>query len=157
MVKNPPAQAGYAGLIPGSGRKKWQPPPVFLPGKSHGQSSMAGFSPQGCKRVRHDLVTKRPPPGFADNFHSRRWDKNLQKTKFSAWIKLVNVGWHTGLQEKGENAKSLNLQPQTQRRRYGQPSRAQIQQSPGELWWKNDCASRVKDGVVASARIMNGK
>ena len=30
-------------------RRKWQPTPVFLPGKSHGQSSLAGYSPQGHK------------------------------------------------------------------------------------------------------------
>ena len=30
-------------------RKKWQPTPVFLPGKSHGQRSLAGYSPWGCK------------------------------------------------------------------------------------------------------------
>ena len=39
-------------------RKKWQPTPVFLPGKSHGQRSLVGYSPQGYKRVRHDLATK---------------------------------------------------------------------------------------------------
>ena len=39
-------------------RKKWQPPPVFLPGKPHGQRSLAGYSPWGCKRVRHDLAAK---------------------------------------------------------------------------------------------------
>ena len=39
-------------------RRKWQPTPVFLPGKSHGQRSLAGFSPWGCKRVRCDLETK---------------------------------------------------------------------------------------------------
>ena len=38
--------------------KKWQPTPVFLPGKSHEQRSLAGYSPWGHKRVRHDLVTK---------------------------------------------------------------------------------------------------
>ena len=26
-------------------RKKWQPNPVFLPGKSHGQRSLVGYSP----------------------------------------------------------------------------------------------------------------
>ena len=26
-------------------RRKWQPTPVFLPGKSHGQRSLAGYSP----------------------------------------------------------------------------------------------------------------
>ena len=29
--------------------EKWQPTPVFLPGKSHGQRSLAGFSPWGHK------------------------------------------------------------------------------------------------------------
>ena len=30
-------------------RRKWQPTPVFLPGKSHGQRSLVGYSPWGCK------------------------------------------------------------------------------------------------------------
>ena len=37
---------------------KWHPTPVFLPGKSHEQRSLAGYSPWGCKRVRNDLPTK---------------------------------------------------------------------------------------------------
>ena len=28
-------------------RRAWQPTPVFLPGESHGQRSMAGYSPRG--------------------------------------------------------------------------------------------------------------
>ena len=28
-------------------RRKWQPTPVFLPGKFHGQRSLGGYSPQG--------------------------------------------------------------------------------------------------------------
>ena len=28
-------------------RRKWPPIPVFLPGKSHGQRSLAGYSPWG--------------------------------------------------------------------------------------------------------------
>ena len=50
MVKNLPASAGHpgdAGSIPGLG--KWQPTSVFLPGKSHGQKSLVGYSPRGCK------------------------------------------------------------------------------------------------------------
>ena len=61
VVKNPPANAGDMGLIPRSGipwRRKWQLTPVYLPGESHGQRSLAGYSPWGPKRVRHDLVTK---------------------------------------------------------------------------------------------------
>ena len=38
--------------------RKLQPTPVFLPGKFHGQMSLAGWSPWGCRRVRHDWVTK---------------------------------------------------------------------------------------------------
>ena len=29
--------------------RKWQPTPVFLPGKFHGQRSLVGYSPQGHK------------------------------------------------------------------------------------------------------------
>ena len=32
-----------------SWRRKWQPTPVFLPGKSHGQRSLVGYSPWGRK------------------------------------------------------------------------------------------------------------
>ena len=39
-------------------RRKWQPTPVFLPGKSHGHRSLADYSPWGCKRVGCDLTTK---------------------------------------------------------------------------------------------------
>ena len=32
-----------------SWRRKWQPMPVFLPGKSHGWRSLVGYSPRGRK------------------------------------------------------------------------------------------------------------
>ena len=32
-------------------RRKWQPTPVFLPGKSHGQRSLVGYSLWGCKKL----------------------------------------------------------------------------------------------------------
>ena len=32
-----------------SSRKEWQPTPVFLPGRSHGQRSLVGYHPWGCK------------------------------------------------------------------------------------------------------------
>ena len=53
VVKNPPANAGDirdVGLIPESGRRRaWQPTPVYLPGESHGQRSLARYSPWGLK------------------------------------------------------------------------------------------------------------
>ena len=39
-------------------RRNWQPTAMFLPGESQGQRSLACYSLWGCKRVRHDLVTK---------------------------------------------------------------------------------------------------
>ena len=30
-------------------RREWQPTPVFLPGEFHGQGSLAGYTPWGCK------------------------------------------------------------------------------------------------------------
>ena len=32
-------------------RRKWQPTPVFLPEKSHGQGNLVGYSPWGCKEL----------------------------------------------------------------------------------------------------------
>ena len=32
-------------------RRAWQPTPVFLPGESHGQRSLAGYSLWGCKKL----------------------------------------------------------------------------------------------------------
>ena len=57
VIKNPPANSGDirdSGSIPGSGRCPGEgngkhPTPVFLPGESHGQRSLAGYSPQGRK------------------------------------------------------------------------------------------------------------
>ena len=39
-------------------RRKWQPTLVFLPGESHGQRSLAVYSPWGHKWVRQDWATK---------------------------------------------------------------------------------------------------
>ena len=51
LVKNPLVNAGDArdsGSIPGlqrSQRRQWEPTPVLLPGKFHGQRSLAGYNP----------------------------------------------------------------------------------------------------------------
>ena len=65
VVKNPPANAGrqktrgfdsWVGKI--SWRRAWQPTSVFVPGESHGQRSLVGYSPWGHKKIGHNLVTK---------------------------------------------------------------------------------------------------
>ena len=48
-------------------KRNWQPTPVFLPGKSHGQGSLVAYSPWGRNRVICNLVTKQqlnPLPYF---------------------------------------------------------------------------------------------
>ena len=53
MVKNLPAVWGMWVWCLGLGRspwkRAWQPTPVSLPGEFHGQRSLAGYSPWGCK------------------------------------------------------------------------------------------------------------
>ena len=39
-------------------RRKWQPTPVFLPGRSHGPRNLADYSPWGHKKLDHDWATK---------------------------------------------------------------------------------------------------
>ena len=41
--------------------KEMESGPAFLLEVSHGQRSLAGYSPWGRKRVGHNLVTKQPP------------------------------------------------------------------------------------------------
>ena len=51
-VKNLPAMQGtWVGSLGWEDplRRKWHPTPVFLPGDSHGQRSLAGYSPWGHK------------------------------------------------------------------------------------------------------------
>ena len=56
LVKNLPAVQetwvqSLVGKIPW--RRKWQPTPVFLPGKAHIHGSLVGFSPWGSQIVGH--------------------------------------------------------------------------------------------------------
>ena len=48
-------QCGRPGFDPWVGnipwRRKWQSTPVLLPGKSHGQRSLVGYSPWGLKEL----------------------------------------------------------------------------------------------------------
>ena len=54
----PPHNFGFdpwVGKVPWS--REWLPTPVFLPGEFHGQRSLTGYSPWGCK----DLDTTEQP------------------------------------------------------------------------------------------------
>ena len=49
-------------------RREWQPTPVFLPGESHGQRSLMGYSPWGGKELdMTEQLTHTPKAGLALN------------------------------------------------------------------------------------------
>ena len=68
MVKNL-LQCGRLGFSPWVGkiprRRKWQPSPILLPGESHGQRSLMGYSPWGLKELD---TTEQLTLNFTSNF-----------------------------------------------------------------------------------------
>ena len=99
-VKNPPAKqetlqvwsVGWEALV----EMEMSTHPVFLPEKSHGQRRLAGYSPWGCKRVRHDSATKqqlsgKQPPSRS---HQGATQRGLIKTQV---IVLLSLGKFQGL------------------------------------------------------------
>ena len=69
-------------------KEEMQPTPVFLSGESHGQRSLAGYSPWGCKGVRHDLVTKQQQKNIMSE------EKNLERITVvgvSEWMSTCHI------------------------------------------------------------------
>ena len=58
-------------------RRKWQPTPGFLPGKSHGQRNRVGYSLWGCKRVGDNFPTKQQQQNMSIYFSMLSADKAL--------------------------------------------------------------------------------
>ena len=84
-------------------RRKWQITPVFLPRKSHGQRSLAGYSPWDC-RVGHDLATKqqqeqrRGSRRILGNSEHNSWRVTITKVENSVQIYAKHVQSHSSLQ-----------------------------------------------------------
>ena len=105
MIKNLPTNAGDADSVPW--RRRWQPTPVFLPGKSHGGRSLAHHSPWGCKRGRHNLATKQQ--NYNDFLGSlpgklgREWesqDQEAEETQQGCNLRQSPIAWlHRGTLE----------------------------------------------------------
>ena len=77
-------------------RRKWQPTPVLLPGKSHGQRILAGYSPWGHKRVEHNLVTKQENmPSICHErrnyWANRRTERDGERVVCMKWRKVLVV------------------------------------------------------------------
>ena len=93
----------WVGKVPW--RRKWQPAPVFLPGKFHGQRSLAGCSPRGHKgldtaeQVVVALVVKSLPAV-----------QECKRRRFNTWVgKIPGEGHGNPLQSSClENPVFLN-------------------------------------------------
>ena len=83
-------------------RRKWQPSLVFfLPGKSHGQRSLAGYSLWGPNTVRLDLATE----------HSRMQSQRMvSQNDFSAFLsrrRRMNLGsWNSSWGSQLDNLRA---------------------------------------------------
>ena len=85
---DPPGFDPWVGKIPW--RRKWQPALVLLPGKSHGQRSLVGYSPRGRKELD---TTERL---YLLHQHERKNTslKDEISTSWSPWAQRNSVlGW----------------------------------------------------------------
>ena len=88
MLKYPPVRAGdtsrfslWVEKIPW--RRKWQLTSIFLPGKFHGQRSLAGYSP--WSRKSQTWLSKHPVDTWTPS-----------KIRFTCWVGGVGLLFHTG-------------------------------------------------------------
>ena len=80
-------------------RRKWQPTPVFLPGKSRGQRSLVGYNRWGCKELEtteqltlfQKILTYLKSWDYIVEHHPQPWFHFLISKK--AW-KSNNTSWN---------------------------------------------------------------
>ena len=85
----------WAGKIPW--RRKWQPTPVLMPGKSHGQRSLVGCSPWG----RKELDTTERLSDFTFHFHALEKEMATHSSVL-AW-RIPGMGEPGGLPSMGSH------------------------------------------------------
>ena len=76
-------------------RRKWQPTLVFLPGKFHGQRSLMGYSPWGCKEwdmTEHTHIHRKP---FAESLTRQSHEQGEGGSDGKIWVarSSANVKW----------------------------------------------------------------
>ena len=98
VSKESACDAGDPGSIPGSGSCPGEGnathSTVFLPGKSHGQRSLAGYSPWVCKsRTWLSNWTTTEPSSFLEEYLHHNDPKNLLKISVcdSSWICWIKI------------------------------------------------------------------
>ena len=105
-----PLSIGFSWLEKTPWRRKWQPTPVFWPGKSHGERRLVGYSPWGHERFKYDLETKQQQMKWREKIFfisqcrakiffvfAQYWKFSQQVfinqilTKEVFWVKITNV------------------------------------------------------------------
>ena len=87
--------------------RKWQPTPVFLPGEFHGQTSLADYSPWGCKELDKieqltlSLLLSYPASGTLTQFYLTSFCENLKLLSFMAHTLT------TGIRHYGSQVSSI--------------------------------------------------
>ena len=105
--KQPTCQCRRCGFDPWVGKilwgRAWQPTLVFLPGESHGQSSLLGYSLWGCRRVRLYWAAEHTSrwqllgfPFFLCLLPQRHWAVTRQMKSFVANAIFGSIHWHIG-------------------------------------------------------------
>ena len=94
----------WLGQIPW--RRKWQPTPVFLPGKSHEERSLVGYSPWGHKELdmtehahTHLHLTKSPCTSLSllsKTETERKTPINVQKDILNVYFYIFEDRWGKG-------------------------------------------------------------
>ena len=81
-------------------RREWQPTPLFLPGKSHGQRSLADFSWKGCKELdmTEQLTLDFSPQGAHSSTGDGGKDSDIKST-----IDIIHIIWYILHQYRGRN------------------------------------------------------
>lgn len=98
-------------------RRKWQPTPIFLPGKSHGQRSLAGYSAWGRK--------------------SRTWlsDSTTTKPPYDPVISLPGIYAEKTIIQKNTRTQMFTAALFTISRTWKQPKCPSTEEQIKKMWW----------------------
>ena len=164
VIRIPPKRMAF--ILQATRYVKWQPTPVFWPGESHGQRSLAGYSPWGLKESdRTEQLTlllyqwkywKSPSYGRIVSSKPQIGTNLLQvvRKKKKKQIKYLNSRWSRKIWDvtkSGEGSRE-NAQPKRGQRwtiRNGRRSRGQ--RGMGSITWSMQhevCAVGVSLGLV---------
>ena len=83
-------------------RRKWQPAPVLLPGKLHGQRSLLGYSSWGHKELDtlrdfhfHFTIQEDDLPGGTGGTELACQSRRRKRLGFNLWVrKIWRKAWH---------------------------------------------------------------